>query len=45
MRVVAEGVETEAQLCFLRNSGCNVVQGELHARPMPSGELESYLSH
>ncbi len=45
MRVVAEGVETEVQLSFLRGSGCKVVQGYLHARPMPSGELESYLSH
>lgn len=44
MRVVAEGVETEAQLAFLRESDCSVVQGYLHARPMPAVELETYLS-
>ncbi|MBI5501870.1 MAG: EAL domain-containing protein [Deltaproteobacteria bacterium] len=32
-RVVAEGVETEAQLAFLREAGCPVVQGFLTGRP------------
>ncbi|HEY5226637.1 MAG TPA: EAL domain-containing protein [Methylovirgula sp.] len=34
--VVAEGVETEAQLASLRNEGCDEVQGYLFGRPMPS---------
>ena len=33
--VVAEGVETEAQLDTLRRLGCNLVQGYLTGRPMP----------
>ena len=33
--VVAEGVETEAQLDALRRLGCNLVQGYLTGRPMP----------
>ncbi len=34
MRVVAEGVETEAQLSLLRASGCDEVQGFFIGRPM-----------
>jgi EAL domain-containing protein (putative c-di-GMP-specific phosphodiesterase class I) len=35
LTVVAEGVETEAEAEFLRDLRCPVVQGYLHARPMP----------
>ncbi len=43
LRVVAEGVETEAQLDFLRRENCEVVQGFLHSRPVPAAEFESSL--
>lgn len=43
LRVVAEGVETEAQLAFLRRENCEVVQGFLHSRPVPAAEFESSL--
>ncbi|MEA2484732.1 MAG: hypothetical protein QOC55_2679, partial [Thermoleophilaceae bacterium] len=39
MRVVAEGVETEAQLDALRALACDVVQGYLLARPLPPAEI------
>ena len=39
MQVVAEGVETAAQLAVLRNQGCNQVQGYLLARPMPADQV------
>jgi EAL domain-containing protein (putative c-di-GMP-specific phosphodiesterase class I) len=34
LTVVAEGVETEAQLTYLRERGCNAAQGFYFARPM-----------
>ncbi|MCU0975673.1 MAG: EAL domain-containing protein [Steroidobacteraceae bacterium] len=43
LRVVAEGVETAAQIEFLRGLGCDEMQGYLCGRPMPPGELESLL--
>jgi diguanylate cyclase (GGDEF)-like protein len=43
MKVVAEGVETEAQLKFLQDSGCDGLQGYLFATPMRAGDVESWL--
>jgi len=43
LRVVAEGVETEAQLAFLKRENCEVVQGFLHSRPVSAAEFESSL--
>ncbi len=40
--VVAEGVETEAQVEFLCACGCHVLQGYLLGRPMPAAELVRY---
>jgi diguanylate cyclase (GGDEF)-like protein len=43
LTVVAEGVETAAQLDFLRRAGCDIVQGFYFARPMAGGELTALL--
>ncbi|MFN2309037.1 MAG: EAL domain-containing protein, partial [Gammaproteobacteria bacterium] len=43
MRVIAEGVETEDQLRFLREHACNEVQGYYFGRPMPPGAVERLL--
>ncbi|TNE96531.1 MAG: EAL domain-containing protein [Gammaproteobacteria bacterium] len=43
--VVAEGVETEEQLNFLRHHQCNLVQGYLISRPIPVEDLESALDN
>lgn len=45
LRVVAEGVETHAQLQFLSDSGCEEVQGFLLAKPMPAPMLEQWLAN
>lgn len=39
LEVVAEGVETESQLEWLRTHGCRVIQGYLLGRPEPAGDL------
>ena len=39
LNVIAEGVETEAQLAMLRARGCDQAQGYLFARPMPYQEV------
>jgi diguanylate cyclase (GGDEF)-like protein len=43
MSVVAEGVETQAQLTYLRAYQCDVLQGFLLGRPMPAKKLEALL--
>lgn len=35
MTVVAEGVETDEQLAYLKRSRCDIVQGYLYSRPVP----------
>ena len=42
---VAEGVETKGQYEYLRDIGCDVIQGYLLGRPMPSEEIEKLLIH
>jgi len=37
--VVAEGVETQAQLRLLRKAGCEIIQGYLLAKPLPAHDL------
>jgi sensor c-di-GMP phosphodiesterase-like protein len=39
LRVIAEGVETEAQLSFLRDHGCQALQGFLYSRPLPADDF------
>ena len=39
MQVVAEGVETDAQLSILRRLGCHLAQGYHFSRPLPPAEL------
>lgn len=38
--VIAEGVETDAQLQFLKKNGCSMVQGFYFSRPLPAKEFE-----
>lgn len=39
LKVVAEGVETEAQAAFLEGTGCDELQGYLYSRPIPEARL------
>jgi EAL domain-containing protein (putative c-di-GMP-specific phosphodiesterase class I) len=38
MRVIAERVENHAQLEFLRECGCDEIQGYYYSRPLPAEE-------
>jgi diguanylate cyclase (GGDEF)-like protein len=43
LKVIAEGVETETQLAFLRNHRCDQVQGYLIGKPVSAAELQRLL--
>ncbi len=43
LKVMAEGVETEAQVGFLRRADCDQLQGFLFSEPKPLAELEPLL--
>lgn len=43
LRVVAEGVETPAQLAYLVERGCDEVQGYLFSKPVPAHEFTRLL--
>jgi len=42
-KVVAEGVETEAQLRFLKTQRCDVIQGYFFSRPLPLNKMTELL--
>jgi diguanylate cyclase len=44
LKVVAEGVETQNQLAFLREIGCQSIQGFLYSPPLPPEEVQPLLS-
>lgn len=41
LQTIAEGVETVEQLDYLRNQGCDEIQGYYYSRPLPSEQFES----
>jgi EAL domain-containing protein (putative c-di-GMP-specific phosphodiesterase class I) len=43
LRLIAEGVETEAQRSTLAQQGCQFMQGYLFSRPLPAEELSAWL--
>ena len=43
LRVVAEGVETSAQMNLLRSLQCRLMQGYLIGRPMPGADIPAWL--
>ena len=43
LKVIAEGVETEAQKEFLVANGCVKIQGYFYAKPVSAGEMETML--
>jgi diguanylate cyclase (GGDEF)-like protein/PAS domain S-box-containing protein len=43
LETLAEGVETEGQLAFLRRQGCQAVQGYLFSRPLPAATFVEFV--
>lgn len=44
LTILAEGVETEEQLQFLREQGCDAYQGFVHSEALPAGEFRELLA-
>ena len=45
MRVVAEGVETRAQLEILQKNQCDEVQGFFFSQPLPAAAVQAFLQN
>jgi EAL domain-containing protein (putative c-di-GMP-specific phosphodiesterase class I) len=43
LHAIAEGIETVEQQDFLARTGCDKVQGYLHARPLPAADFASFI--
>jgi EAL domain-containing protein (putative c-di-GMP-specific phosphodiesterase class I) len=45
LHVVAEGIETAEQLFFLKENGCDEIQGYFFSKPLPAADVTSLLEH
>ena len=45
MPVIAEGVETKAQLDFLKSIGCDRIQGYYYSKPLPPEDFENFIEN
>lgn len=44
LNVIAEGVETEDELSYLKQHGCDMVQGYVYAKPMPADDVVAFVN-
>ncbi|MDD6395416.1 MAG: EAL domain-containing protein [Firmicutes bacterium] len=44
MNIVAEGIETEEQVNFLRTTECDLIQGYYYSKPISAGDFEKYMA-
>ncbi|MFM8331885.1 MAG: putative bifunctional diguanylate cyclase/phosphodiesterase [Candidatus Methylumidiphilus sp.] len=43
-KVIAEGVESEEQLVFLSEKGCDIIQGYFFSKPLPTADMDNLLA-
>jgi len=43
LQTIAEGVETAGQLAFLREQGCDEMQGYYYSRPLPADQFKAFI--
>lgn len=43
MKIVAEGVESDSQVSYLKDAGCDSIQGYYYSKPLTYKQLESFL--
>ena len=43
IEVLAEGVETKEQYAYLKDNGCDIIQGYYFYKPMPASEVEKLM--
>lgn len=43
VKIVAEGVEVDAEYNILKKEGCDIIQGYLFSKPLPFNELENFI--
>ena len=44
-KIVAEGVETEEQMLYLKDAGCDMIQGYFYSKPLSFDKLRDYLKN
>jgi len=43
LQTIAEGVETQGQIDFLRSQGCGELQGYFFSKPLPAEEFKNFV--
>lgn len=44
MTVLCEGVESKSQLKFLKDAGCDIIQGYYYGKPMPQHDFDKFVN-
>ncbi len=45
IKIIAEGIESPDQISYLRKIGCDVIQGYVYSKPLPTDEFVEYVKN